>query len=445
MVLCWQNRDLPTLDSICVGGIWYIFSRESRFVALPAVVGESVLRDRKRVSVGTEGGVRMKNKLYYFLFLLYAVVTVFVLYVNGVFTGEESSLVNLMINVGFLIIIGVIFLISTFSFGRLNRVTDELTAAALNMLKEYREAEGRNLWSSYQDRKDIFENEELQSAFNKYRMRLRSLHTRRGYIGTCDLEEYINEDLLDRVGMNYFNSGVSGTLTGLGILGTFLGLSMGLGSFSGDDIFTISDNVGPLLSGMKVAFHTSVYGIFFSLVFNFMYRSIMSDAYGKLENFLNVFRQTVMPVASTEDENSAAMVVYQANMSNALKQMLDLMRGNAKEQSAAVERIVDQFMDRLQRTMGTEFIGLGNTLKAAADSQQTYMDGAKEVIDAVTELAEIIKTTQTALAKTLERQERFARELQEQKEKLTEACDEMSGEISNQLYAFDQMRSLYEK
>ena len=79
-------------------------------------------------------------------------------------------------------------------------------------------------------------------------------------------DEYINEDLLDRVGMNYFNSGISGTLTGLGILGTFLGLSMGLSSFSGENIYTISDNVGPLLSGMKVAFHTSVYGIFFSII-----------------------------------------------------------------------------------------------------------------------------------------------------------------------------------
>ena len=390
-------------------------------------------------------GEQMKNKLYYFLFLFYAAVTAVVLYVNGVFTGEESSLVNLTINIGFLIIIGVLFLVSTYSFGRLNRVTDELTAAALNKQKEYRESAGKNLWPSYQDRVDIFENEELTTAFNKYRMRLKSFQTRRGYIGTCDLEEYINEDLLDRVSMNYFNSGISGTLTGLGILGTFLGLSLGLGSFNGDDIFTISDNVGPLLSGMKVAFHTSVYGIFFSLIFNFMYRSIMADAYGKLENFLNVFRQTAMPVAATEDENSAAMVVYQANISNSLKQMLELMRGNAQEQTAGVERIVAQFMEQLQKTMGADFAALGATLKAAGASQQAYTAGARELMETVTELVEHTKNTQSALAKVIERQERFAEELKEQKEKLAAACDEMSGELSNQLYAFDQMRSLYEK
>ena len=42
-------------------------------------------------------GVRMKNRLYYILYLLYAIVVAFVLYINGVFTGEAASVVNLAI------------------------------------------------------------------------------------------------------------------------------------------------------------------------------------------------------------------------------------------------------------------------------------------------------------------------------------------------------------
>lgn len=387
----------------------------------------------------------MKNRLYYVLFLLYAIVVFFVLYANGIFTGEEASLVNLAINIGFLIVIGVLFLISFVSFGRLNRVTDELTAFTARLQQEYKAANGKNLWPNYQERKDAFENEELRAAFNKYRLRIKSQRTRRGVVNPCELDEYINENLLDRVGMSFFNSGMSGTLTGLGILGTFLGLSMGLGSFNGDDIYTISDNVGPLLSGMKVAFHTSVYGILFSLVFNYVYRSIMSDAYEKLENFLNMFRQTAQPLAVKEDENSAAMVVYQAGMSNALKQMLELMKGNAEEQTAGVERIVDKFTAQLQISMGADFQKLGNTLKAAGDAQAVSAANAKELIEAVTALVEVNRNVQSALAKVMDRQEKFAGELKEQKDKLSKACDEMSDEISNQLYAFDQMRSLYEK
>lgn len=387
----------------------------------------------------------MKNRLYYVLFPLYVVVVAFVLFINGVFTGEESSLVNLAINIGFLIIIGILFLISSLSFGRLNGITDELESFTVRLQKEYKAAGGKNLWNNYQERGNAFENEELRIAFDKYRLRVKSLRTKRGIANPCDLEEYINEDLLDRVGMNFFNSGISGTLTGLGILGTFLGLSMGLGSFSGNDIFTVSDNVGALLSGMKVAFHTSVYGIFFSLVFNIVYRSVMSDAYGKLDEFLSMFRQTAQPLAAKEDESSAAMVVYQANMSNTLKQMLEMMKGSAAEQTAGVERIVDKFTGQMQNALGADFQKLGNTLKAAGEAQAASAANAQELIEAVTALVEVNRNVQSALAKVMDRQEKFAGELREQKEKLADACSGMSDEITSQLYAFDQMRSLYEK
>ncbi len=281
----------------------------------------------------------MKSRLYYALYFLYAIVVVFVLHLNGVFTGEEISVVNLAINIGFLIIIGILFTISSISFGRLNRVTYELEEVAFRLQKEYKEAGGKSLWGNYKDNAKVFEEDRLQEAFDQYRLRVKGSKTRRGTGASCDLEEYINEDLVDKVGMNFFNSGVSGTLTGLGILGTFLGLSMGLGAFSGDDIFTISDNVGSLLSGMKVAFHTSVYGIFFSLVFNLAYRSIMSDAYETLHEFLNVFRQTTQPAAVKDDENAAAMLVYQAGMASSLKQMLELLKGNAAEQTAGARYI----------------------------------------------------------------------------------------------------------
>lgn len=387
----------------------------------------------------------MKSKLYYALYFLYVFVAAFVLYLNGVFTGDEISLVNLSINIGFLIIIGIVFVISSVSFGRLNRVTYELEDVAFRLREEYKEAGGKNLWGKYKDNAKVFEEEELQDAFDKYRLRVKGTKTRRGAGSSCDLEEYINEDLLDRVGMNFFNSGVSGMLTGLGILGTFLGLSMGLGAFSGDDIFSISDNVGPLLSGMKVAFHTSVYGIFFSLVFNVVYRSIMSDAYETLHDFLSVFRQTVQPVSLKEDENLATMLVYQAGMANSLKQMLEMMKGNAMEQTAGVERIVDKFTAQMQSALDTDFKKLGNTLKAAGESQAVSAANAAEMVEAVTALVEVNRNVQEALAKVMERQEIFARQMDEQKKMLADTCSDMSDEISSQIYTFEQMRNLYEK
>lgn len=387
----------------------------------------------------------MKSRLYYVLYFLYAIVVAFVLYLNGVFTGEEISFVNLAINIGFLVIIGILFFISSISFGRLNRLTYDLEEAAFRLQKEYKEANGKNLWGNYKDNTKFFEEEELQEAFDKYRLRVKSAKTRRQAVSSCDLEEYINEELLDRVGMNFFNSGISGTLTGLGILGTFLGLSMGLGAFSGDDIFTISDNVGALLSGMKVAFHTSVYGIFFSLVFNFVYRSIMSDAYEVLDEFLCVFRQTAQPLAGKDDESSAAMLVYQAGIANSLKKMLEMMEGNAAGQTAGIERIVDKFTEQMQKALDTDFKKLGNVLKSAGESQAVSAANAADMVEAVTALVEVNRNVQEALSQVMERQELFAKQIAEQKKMLADTCSDMSDEISSQLYTFGQMRNLYEE
>ncbi len=395
--------------------------------------------ERKRM------GIRMKRKQYYVLFLLYVVVVAFVLYLNGVFTGEWEASVNLIINVGFLLMIGILFGISAISFGRLGQVTRELEEVGLRLQEEFKEADEQNLWPAYKDDTAFFEQKDLQEAFQKYRLRVKGSKTRRRAGAFCDLEEYINEDFLDRVGMNFYNSGIPGTLTGMGILGTFLGLSMGLGAFSGDDIFTISDNVGALLSGMKVAFHTSVYGIFFSLVFSMIYRSLMSDAYETLEEFLNVFRQTTQPSAMKEDETAATMLVYQAGMANSLKQMLEVMKGNAAEQTAGVGRIVDKFTQQMHAALDTDFRKLGNVLKNAGEAQAVNTANITEMVEAVTALVEANRSVQEALSNVMERQEVFAKQLEDQKEMLADLCSDMSDEISSQIYTFEQMRNLYEE
>ncbi len=388
----------------------------------------------------------MKNKLFYGLFLVYAAMVVFVLYANGVFTGNVPSLSNLVINGVFLAIIGVLFLISAASFIRLNGVTDDLRAASTKLLERYKKNGNKNLWAEIQDDKNFFEDENLKKAFGKYCLRMKNSRSEKGYINACDIEEYINEELIEKVGSNYFNSGISGTLTGLGILGTFVGLSLGLGAFNGDDIYTISDNVGPLLSGMKVAFHTSVYGILFSLIFNFVYRSIMADAYGKLDQFLNIYKQCALPPAvGSEEDNIAAMLIYHANQTGYLKQLVELAKGESEEQSGAMEQMADYFLSQLQRIMGTELRALGNALNGSAEAASVSEASVRRMIEAANALVESTRGMQESMVRMMERQEAFSKELAEQKKTLEDTCGEIERDISNQLYTFEQMRDLYEK
>jgi len=384
----------------------------------------------------------MKNKLFYGLFVVYVIMVVFILYVNGVFTGNVASFSNLLINGVFLAIIGCLFLISAASFLQLNHLTDDLQRVGAAMQAEYKEGGNKNLWAVLQDRKEVFEDENLRIAFGKYRMRVRSSRVGKRYANVCDIEEYFNEDLLDRVGSSYFNSGISGTMTGLGILGTFIGLSLGLGSFSGDDIYTISDNVGPLLSGMKVAFHTSVYGIIFSLLFNYVYRSIMADAYGKLSLFLDIFKQCAMPPTGSGDESTATMLVYQANTANYMKQLLELAKGESEDQMNALEGMTERFIRQLQSVMGTELREVGDALQDAARAQSAGVESGRKVVEAARALVESGRSMQEAMEHMLERQEKLAAELAKQKEMIASSCEEISRDVSSQLYTFEQMRDL---
>lgn len=383
----------------------------------------------------------MKNRMYYILLPVYLFVVGFVLIVNGVFTGQMTSVSNLVINLAFLLLIGILFLISFSSFNRLNRLTDKLLGEADKIYKAYDECDHK-LWETYRTKSKVFEDDVLDEAFYRYQKKMNSFQTRHGLMGRCEIEDYLNDDLLNQVGMNYYNSAISGTMTGLGILGTFIGLSIGLGSFNGNDIYTISDNVGPLLDGMKVAFHTSVYGILFSLVFQFAYRSLMADAYDKLQEFLAAFRECVEPMVNNTDDNTKAMLVYQANMANSMKQMTELLKGEAREQAESLDKMVQRFTARMEQNLGADFDKLGTALQKACKAQEAYADNYRTMAETTRELVQANNTLQKALEETMGRQEAMARQLMEQAERIDATCDTINEEISNQLYTYAETHGM---
>lgn len=62
----------------------------------------------------------------------------------------------------------------------------------------------------------------------------------------------------------------SGTLVGLGLFGTFLGLTIGVSNFDSSNSEGIQNSIQSLLSGMSMAFGTSLFGMFSSLVYTFI-------------------------------------------------------------------------------------------------------------------------------------------------------------------------------
>ena len=60
---------------------------------------------------------------------------------------------------------------------------------------------------------------------------------------------------------------VSGVLVGLGLLGTFLGLTLGIKGFDSSNTERINESIQGLLAGMGTAFYTSLAGMIASILF----------------------------------------------------------------------------------------------------------------------------------------------------------------------------------
>ena len=381
----------------------------------------------------------MKNRLYYLLILSYIIVVVIILYINGVFSGNIPDRANLVINLVFLLIIGIIFAISIMGFMKVNNLAAILDMTTEDIYKDYNEKR-KNLWEDYSAKKKVFGDIDLDEPFRKYLKKMRNYRTKYGMSQVVDIEDYINEDILEIAAMNYFNNTVAGTMTGLGILGTFLGLAIGLGSFNGTDLYTISDNVGPLLGGMKVAFHTSVYGIFFSLIFTYVHRCVMSVAYEKLDGFLSAYRECVEPAVTTSDENMKAMLLYQANLANSMKELTLLMKGQSETQIKGVEMIVDQFTNRMETALATDFTKLGSSLNKACQDQMLYAENYKKMEQTTLALLKANGDLQKALETVMDRQESLEKMLRGQQERLDETCNMINEEISNQLFTLNHVK-----
>lgn len=69
-----------------------------------------------------------------------------------------------------------------------------------------------------------------------------------------------------------FLNNMASSLVGLGVLGTFLGLAIGVSSIQLTNSETIKASIDTLLKGMGTAFTTSIWGMFLSLLFTLIYK-----------------------------------------------------------------------------------------------------------------------------------------------------------------------------
>lgn len=90
----------------------------------------------------------------------------------------------------------------------------------------------------------------------------------------------------------------AGIHVSLGVLGTFVGLSVGLSELHVLDTESLRSGIGSLLDGMKVAFYTSVWGVSLSLLWTVFDRWIS----GRLDKAIDWHSEKLDFLLSTDDE-----------------------------------------------------------------------------------------------------------------------------------------------
>lgn len=250
----------------------------------------------------------------------------------------------------------------------------------------------------------------------------------------------------------------AGIYVSIGVLGTFLGLSMGLSDLEIGDTETLRTGIGSLLNGMKVAFYTSVFGVSLSLVWTALDRMISSKLDKDIdwhaermdyllsaddeELFLNrlekisrnqadhlktlltdALEKAMQPVVSTIRESNGHMSSAfnqlndqfstlkdgMDNQSKILETQLEFTKSSGQDIS---ERLVDQITGGTQ-----ESIAGFSTLVKDSQSLQTQM------VETINQVVDRFASTQTSQSSTLEKTER----LFDKFEQMTNEMDQMRG------------------
>ena len=92
-------------------------------------------------------------------------------------------------------------------------------------------------------------------------------------------ENFFNQNIIQKSMNIGLWKGMPGMFVGLGILGTFVGLSIGISGFNFSSSKNILDSIQTLIDGIETAFLTSLHGIALSIIFGYTKKL----AFNKLE------------------------------------------------------------------------------------------------------------------------------------------------------------------
>lgn len=275
-----------------------------------------------------------------------------------------------------------------------------------------------------------------------------------------DITDFFNGEFLDELGHTGFCELVPGTMTGLGILGTFVGLVLGVGGFDTSTTDAVMVSITHLLGGMSTAFLTSIVGVLLSLLFSHFYKMYHDSADESLEDFVTAFHDNNLDGSSNNAENQLlgyqqqqtelmknfATVVSEAvstsianTMRTELVPIFDEMKSTVKEfseiasqqQKDGLNQVVQEFIRCMNESLRGQFDELAATIQKTCEWQKASTEQMQKIVDSICDTSNEIEKVNAVSHQTVEEMNGFVTLLKEYQEKLHSEAELIQQQIAN--------------
>jgi len=224
---------------------------------------------------------------------------------------------------------------------------------------------------------------------------------------TLDAAHFFNTHTIARgLTENRLLSAVPGFLTAIGVIGTFAGLQLGLGPLgelnptnaTPDDL---TAGIFGMIGGASIAFMTSVWGVFISVLFNFFEKSLersIRSAISEFQNDVDYLYPRItaeQSLSNIEDltRNSSELLAGLSEkignkMQEAMQEASGVISASVTESlnsilGPAIERLVDNAQSGSEKALETLLDRFLQGVGSAGDAQKTMMqEAAREIATA---------------------------------------------------------------
>ncbi|PWA05512.1 hypothetical protein DCC39_18000 [Pueribacillus theae] len=249
---------------------------------------------------------------------------------------------------------------------------------------------------------------EIKKAWKSYYNNFKELQKGEEIFTPDVYDFFLEEHLVKGLGKRKIIEVFPGIFLSAGILGTFIGLVLGLEGLGNDSSTeALKDGVLTLIGGMKIAFYTSILGIILSVLWQLLDKIIF---YPLIVHNFQTLRNEMDLAFPTKSEGS----ILQEMASNQKNQMADFQDFMS---DVLIHQLTSGITEAIQTALEPQFQQTNDMMRQVIEqSSQNQLDGINEMVDHfVTSLNEItgdhMKDLGEALRKTVEWQEKVHTEM----------------------------------